>query len=397
MSDEQDIHRTGLERRPPRVVIAGGGVAGLETALALKALATRQVDVTIVEPEAKFVNRAMAVLQPFARQRMRGVRRQAVSPDLGARWHHGTVDRVEQTRRVVVTRDRVELPYDYLVLALGARAEEHRGADHVLTYRDGRDAAAYRLLLGRLRERRLRSLAFVKPAGPSWPLPLYGLALMTAADCAAAGAPIEITLVTPEERPVAVFGTRAAAGVRALLEQSGIDLHARSYAAPGRAGWLDMAPGSRSTRAHAIVTLPQLTGPRIRGMPCTAGGFVQTDSYGRVTGCDRVYAAGDATHFPVKQGGIAAQQADAVAGSIAAALGCDVDPQPFRPVLRGVLLTGGRPRYLQADISGCSGDDSAISLDPLWSPPNKLCARYLSPYLSGRKGEELDVMPRTAA
>jgi hypothetical protein len=106
-----------------------------------------------------------------------------------------------------------------------------------------------------------------------------------------------------------------------------------------------------------------------------------------------VFAAGDATSFPVKQGGLAAQQADAVAEVIAACVGVDTDPQPFRPILRGLLLTGGPPRYLQADISGRTGDDSTISGEALWWPPDKLAGRYLAPYLSSQVGDALDVMP----
>ena len=112
-----------------------------------------------------------------------------------------------------------------------------------------------------------------------------------------------------------------------------------------------------------------------------------------VPGLDGVYAAGDATTFPIKQGGLAAQQADAVAEAIAATVGVDIDPQPFRPVLRGVLLTGAAARFLRADISGCAGDDSTISTQPLWWPPNKLSGRYLAPYLSRQTGEAADVMP----
>jgi sulfide:quinone oxidoreductase len=217
---------------------------------------------------------------------------------------------------------------------------------------------------------------------------------MTAVDCASRGASIEISLITPEEQPLDLFGDRAAAGVRELLEQRGIDVRTSSYASTERPGWLRLSPGDRSIQADAIVTLPRLTGPLIRGIPCTKDGFIRTDACGRVFTCERVYAVGDATDFPVKQGGLAAQQADAAAAAIAADLGASAEPQPFHPILHAALLTGGRPRYLQADISGRDGDDSTISLDPLWWPPNKLCARYLGPYLSGRRGEELDVMPR---
>jgi hypothetical protein len=64
-----------------------------------------------------------------------------------------------------------------------------------------------------------------------------------------------------------------------------------------------------------------------------------------VLGFDDVDAAGDATTLPIKQGGLVAQQADAVAEAIAASFGQGIDPQPVRPILRGVLLTGGAARY----------------------------------------------------
>jgi NADPH-dependent 2,4-dienoyl-CoA reductase/sulfur reductase-like enzyme len=60
-------------RARPRVLIAGGGVAGLETLLALRALAGDRVDITLVTPDLRFVNRSMAVDQPFRTQRRRGI------------------------------------------------------------------------------------------------------------------------------------------------------------------------------------------------------------------------------------------------------------------------------------------------------------------------------------
>src|SRR5205814_1234644 len=78
-------------------------------------------------------------------------------------------------------------------------------------------------------------------------------------------------------------------------------------------------------------------------------GFIPTDDHGLVHGLDGVFAAGDITTFPVKQGGLAAQQADAAAEAIAELAGTEVDPEPFRPVLRGMILTGGRPVYARAE------------------------------------------------
>jgi len=157
---------------------------------------------------------------------------------------------------------------------------------------------------------------------------------------------------------------------------------------------LDVSPGERRLRVDRIVTFPRLAGPRLRGVPCGRDGFLRADAHGRLAGVDGVFAAGDVTAFPIKQSGLAAQQADAVAEAIAASVGADIDPQPFRPVLRGVLLTGGPARYLRADISGGAGDDSIVAGEALWWPPNKLCGRYLASYLSSQVGDAADVMPQ---
>jgi sulfide:quinone oxidoreductase len=97
------------------------------------------------------------------------------------------------------------------------------------------------------------------------------------------------------------------------------------------------------------------------------------------------------TTFPVKQGGIAAQQADAAARAIAAAAGAPVAATEFRPVLRGLLLTGAEPRYLRGDAAPDVG--GSVSPEPLWWPPAKVAGRYLAPFLSALTGTDLPGEP----
>ncbi len=379
----------------PRVLIAGGGVAGLETLLALRAIAADLLDITILAPELKFVNVSMFAEPPSERQRADDLSLQDTAAELGAHWHRGAVERVEPERHIVVTADGDELTYDRLVLALGAHPEREWGPEQALTYHGGLDGPNYRMLLDKLRGGEVNKLAFVKPAGASWPLPLYDLALMTASECAAQHrSEVELSLITPEEEPLGVFGKTASAAVRQLLDHHRVALHTSSYGEPGSDGWLEISPGGRGMRVDRIVTEPRLVGPRLGGIPCDHDGFIQTDAHGRITGLDDVFAAGDATAFPIKQGGLAAQQADAAAEALAASVGADNAPAPFRPILRGLLLTGGQPRYLRADISGGAGDDSVISEEALWWPPDKVSGRYLAPYLCSQAGDTLDPTPQ---
>jgi sulfide:quinone oxidoreductase len=225
-----------------------------------------------------------------------------------------------------------------------------------------------------------RSLAFVVPPGVSWPLPAYEIAIMTAGEVRAMGIDdAELTVVTPEDAPLGIFGRAASEAVAKLLDEAGVAVRTGVYARV-EGGALRLTPGDGELRPQRIVALPVLEGPAIPGVPADEGGFIPIDEHGRVTGVDDMYAAGDGTTFPVKQGGLACQQADAAAAAIAAQAGADVRPEPFRPVLRGKLMTGRGGTYLRHAMSG-GGGESRSSEFMLWSPPTKVSGRYLSQWL----------------
>ena len=95
------------------------------------------------------------------------------------------------------------------------------------------------------------------------------------------------------------------------------------------------------------MTLPTLVGRPPGGLPTDERGFVPVDDRGAVRGLDDVYAIGDITTAPIKQGGLAAQQADAAAAAIAARAGAPVLVESSTPVLRGLLLSGLTSTYLR--------------------------------------------------
>jgi sulfide:quinone oxidoreductase len=257
-----------------------------------------------------------------------------------------------------------------------------------LTFRGPADSEKIRRLLEEIVAGEVGRVAFVVPWGAVWSLPIYELALMTAAYLAEREVDhVELALVTPEEEPLQLFGRAGSEAVRELLEERGIAVQTGSCPVELVDGELRLVPEG-TIAADRVVALPRLRGPRIDGLPQTVEGFLPVDAHGQVHGLADVFAAGDITSFPVKQGGIATQQADAAAELIAANAGADITPQPFRPVLRGLLLTGGQPRYLRHEITGGAGDASSASPEPLWWPPAKIVGRYLAPFLGAFAGVE---------
>jgi sulfide:quinone oxidoreductase len=372
-----------FESRPARVVIAGGGVAGLEAVLALRALAEERVSIDVVAPQRKFTYRPLSVLEPFGGETPRFDLAEILA-DAGARHHLDAVDDVDAAEGRVRTRGGEDLRYDAFVIATGTRA--HEAIPGALTFGADVRGESFGVLVDEIRRERVSKVVFALPGGTAWSLPLYELALNAASELEAAGATnVSLTLVTPEDRPLGIFGQRASDAVAELLEERNVALMTRVYPLEVDDAGLKTLPDGY-VPADRVLALPRLEGLPVPGVPCDNSGFIPTDVYGLVEGTFDVYAAGDVTTFPVKQGGIAAEQADAVATTIAARAGAPVEPRPFRPVLRGMMLTGDEdgPSYFSAVLTHDPAITSEPAREPLWWPPAKLFGRYLSPYLARR-------------
>jgi sulfide:quinone oxidoreductase len=382
---------------PHRVVIAGGGVAGLEALLALHALAGDRVELTLVSPTADFVYRPLAVAEPFALGAARKTPLADAASAAAASFVQAPLSGVDVANRTVLLGEGETLPYDALVLATGAAAEPAFGDAQVFNWNDTSGADAIGGLLRDLEEGYSQRLTIVVPPGPGWPLPAYELALLIAGDARGMGMKPVITLVTPEQAPLAIFGARAVELVTEELEQAGVHIELGAYADidPGPPTAIVMRPSGRRLEGGRILALPRLRGRKVQGIPADPDGFVTVDAHGRVVGVDHVWAAGDGIAFPVKFGGLAAEQADAAAADIAADAGAPVERAPFRPVLRGRLLTGRGPRYLRHDAAGGGGEGEATT-HALWWPPGKINGRYLAPWLAARDEETIaDHLPQS--
>lgn len=352
----------------PAVVVVGGGIAALETVLALHDLAPGLLAVTMIAPEPEFALRPLNVARPFARGHADRLDLAAFMEEHDGRFRRTAVTGVDADGYAVRCSTGPDEPYDVLVVAVGASARPAFG--HCLTF--GADLLAVGGLLADLEEGYSESVAFVVPDGCTWPLPLYELALMTAQDVWGMDrGDVRLHVVTPERVPLEVFGAEAGAAVAGLLQAAGITLHAGVRAEVPCNNHVDLG-GGEDLHVERIVALPVLDGPRIAGLPSDAQGFLPVDRFGSVAG--RVDA--------VKQGGLACQQADAVATCIASRVGAHVSPSPYVPELRGRLLTGHGDRFLRRGAGGTGRSEADDR--PLWWPPSKVSGHYLSPYLEAR-------------
>jgi sulfide:quinone oxidoreductase len=375
------VNSPSSSAEPFNVIIAGGGVAALESALALRDFGGERIATTIVAPSPEFVYRPMTVREPFGYAAAKRYSLAAIARDIGVELLTDSFKWLDAERRVVHTDAGRELSYDALLLALGARL--YPRFKHAITIDDTRLDELLHGLIQDIEGGYTNRLALVIPSGKAWPLPIYELALMTARRAYDMNVDLSITIATPEDAPLAIFGLGVSDAVRQLLEKNGIMTITSAHCEVPEPGRVAINPGSRHLHADRIVALPELVGPSVPGVPGgPQGGFIPVDVRCKVPGIERVYAAGDAADFAIKHGGIAAQQADVAAQAIAALAGIGPEPAPFHPVIHGILLTGGKPLYLSAHVTGGHGSSSQISEQPTWSPATKIVAKYLAPYLA---------------
>ena len=210
----------------------------------------------------------------------------------------------------------------------------------------------------------IHSLAFVSPGRMAWPLPLYELALMTAARAYDMGIELSATIVTPEDAPLAIFGSAASDAVSELLENGGHRDDQLRLRGDASAGEVVINPGDRRLQVDRVIALPELYGPPFRGIPLGEHGFIRVDPHGQVPRRGADLRGRRRDRLPRQARRLAAQQADTAAQSIAALAGAPVTPEPFHPVIHGMLLTGGKPLYLTAQITGGHGFSSEVSDTP---------------------------------
>ena len=229
-----------------RVLIAGGGIGALEALLELEMLAGDRVDVEVVAPAEHFVYRPHLVAEPFSRGAAVRIDLAQFAGRHGARARRDTLVAVDPALRSIGTGSGDRLDYDALLIATGAHPVA--AVDGALTF-DDRAACggAFREVLDELEAQGRGRLVFAVPAEVLWSLPVYELALLSAAHLRDRGGEgIEIVVATREARPLALLGEDAPGILAGLLIDAGIEL--RSGSAPVR--FADSVARARERRGN---------------------------------------------------------------------------------------------------------------------------------------------------
>jgi sulfide:quinone oxidoreductase len=343
------------------VLIAGGGVAALEAAFALRALAGERVYVELLTPELRFFYQPQAVLEPFGRQRVQQFELAELATAAGAQLTLGALTSVSPDSHLARTTHGMSIGYDALVIACGA--SPRCSLRDAVAFRGPADSDRIAAIVRDAQRGGVEQVTLAIPSCRTWPLPLYELAFGLRSLTG-----IPITIATAEPRPAAVLGPEPSGQLEALLHEHRIEL----------------ATGTdfEDWRSESVtIAAPELVGNRIYGIPADEEGFIPINRFAAVKGVKDVYAAGDITSFGVKHGSLAAAQADTAAAAIAARSGADVPPSPFRAVLHAYLVCGEESLYVRRDLDK-PNDPGVVSRDPLWSPAGKIFARHLAPVLA---------------
>lgn len=383
-----------------RIVIAGTGPAGIEAALALRAFAGDAVDVQLLSDRTEFIFTPAATAAPFRRVPRTRRPLRDLARRIGAELVCGTLASVDPDRGWIVTNGGTRIDFDMAIIAVGGRPTRWLEAPG-LTFAGLDNVAAVGAELDSIvgwvtASGQHVKLAFVLPPGPSWLVPAYELALMARCylDEQGAGERAELALVTAEDVPLGLFGANAAETVAAALASARIALHVGSPVQGWADGRLDVTCHA-AVDADVVIALPLVEGPCVEGLAQTPDGFIDATPDGRVLDAERVFVAGDAGPYPVKQGGVACQQADRVAAAICADLGLPTPTVPSVPVMRGVLWSGDAEYLLNWDPAGEeAGNPGTVSVGAaLWWAPGKVAGRFLTPFLAGLEAQQFDDVP----
>ncbi len=350
----------------PRVVIVGGGFAGLHAA---KSLAHLPVDVTLVDRsnhhtfQPLLYQVALAVLSPAdIAQPIRGIlRRQANTEVL-----MDEVTAIDTAARQVGLASGTRLAYDYLVLATGA-THSYFGHDEWEPLAPGlksiEDALEIRrrvLLAFELAERQMQEhgwhppLNFVVIGGGPTGVELAGAIrdiseLFMRHDFRHIDpAKARVLLLDAGPRVLAAYPPDLSAKAETALTKLGVEVHTNTQVTGVGPGWVE-AGGNRIDSAVTLWAAGVLASPlgKLLGVQLDRRGCVVVDNHLNPAGLPNVFVLGDLAHFEQDGHQIpgvaqpAMQMGDHVARMIRADLAHQSRP-PFRYFDKGDMATIGR-------------------------------------------------------
>ena len=265
------------------VLIVGGGVAGLEALLGLRAMAGDRVRLTLAAPDRDFSYRPLAVAEPFGLGHAYRVPLSQFADDAGAELVVDATVGVDDAAGSARLRDGGERSFDAAARrARRARGDRRRGRHHLVARRRPGDLRGP--ACGTSTRATPSSIAIVVPPGAVWPLPAYELALMTAGQATAMGHDdVSVTVVTPERRALSLFGDEASAAVTDELRAAGVEFRTGVVARRDKDG-LILEPGGERVAAQRVYAVPRLVGPAIDGLPADEEGFILAADDARVRG-----------------------------------------------------------------------------------------------------------------
>lgn len=384
----------------PRIAVAGGGFAGLESAFTLRQRLGDQVDITLVSDRADFLFKPNTIYIPFGADERKltfPIVRPAARRLL--RFHHGTVAGIDRNRLEITDGSRIG--FDFLVVATGAtmRPDEIPGLEeHAETVWTPEQMQALGRRLDNLdaatKDGKPHRVLFLVPPGNKCAGPLYELVMMldTWLRRRRIRNRVELGWSTYEDSYIQAFGPRLHEVVTGEFARRGIDGHTGEVVSKVSADEVLYADGSRRAYDLLIAFPPYAAAVEYPGLPSDDRGFLRTDPVTRlVDGTDNIYAPGDAGDFPVKQAFLAFLQADAAADHIAAR----IDPvlrsqvRDFDPTSMCVmemfdtatfaqvpLEVTGDPAY-PVRVAPDAGDQYRVGVSPIWRLGKKTLGLYL--------------------